>query len=152
VDTSATDWEHQMEAVHEVLHEADAAGHRTLIAFHKVDRLTHAEEEALRTRASALMGPHVFTSVLEKGGIVPLQTALKSELRARMATVRVSFPAEAGRILAEAYQEGEVLQREMLDGRIVLTARIPDALLGRWRGSAEVEVEREDTAPGNGTP
>ncbi len=151
VDSSAVDWEHQMEAVHEVLHDADAVGHRTLIAFHKVDRLTHAEEEALQTRAAALMGPHVFTSVLEKGGVAPLQTALKNELRNRLATVHVSFPAEEGRILAEAYQEGEVLQREMLDDRIVLTARIPEALLGRWRGNAEIEVEREDAAPGDGT-
>jgi len=147
VDTSAPDWEHQMEAVHEVLHEAGAAGHRTLIAFHKVDRLTHEEEEVLRMRAAALMGPHVFTSVLEQGGITPLRTALKDELRALLATVRVSFPAEAGRILAEAYEEGEVLQRDMLDGRIVLTARIPDELLGRWKNNAQIEVQRQDPVP-----
>jgi GTP-binding protein HflX len=141
VDISHPSWEHQMEAVQEVLREAGAGDHATLLVLHKVDRLTHAEQGAIRQRAEALLGAHVFTSVRESGGLHPLRDALLAEVRERRTVVRVSFPAADGRTLAEAYREGEVLGRELLDGRIVLTARVPKAVAGRWQADTRVDVE-----------
>jgi GTP-binding protein HflX len=144
IDVSHPSWEHQMEAVEDVLREAGAGEHRTLLVLHKVDRLTHAEQEAIRQRAEALLGSHVFTSVREPNGLDPLRTALLAEMRELRAVVRVSFPAADGRTLAEAYREGEVLGRELLDGRIVLTARVPKAVAGRWQAEADVDVDRQE--------
>ncbi len=146
VDVSAPNWEQRKEVVNQALVEAGAADRPTLLVFHKVDRLTHAEEEALRARSTAVLGPHVATSVLERDGLRPLLEALRAAIRDRLATVRVSFPAADGRTLAEAYREGEVLRRELTNGRIVLTARVPEAVVGRWRGQAGIEVSRQDAA------
>ena len=146
VDVSAHDWERQMESVREALREALVDDRRTLLVFHKVDRITHPEEEALRARSRNLLGPHVTCSVLEPGGMDALRAALRHEVRAPLRTVRVSFPVGDGRTLAEAYREGEVIRRELTDGRIVLTARVSEAVLGRWRGIAGVEVSVQDAA------
>jgi GTP-binding protein HflX len=146
VDVSSPGWDEQMESVHEVLTEAGAATRPTLLVMNKLDRLTHAEEGDLRGRCSALLEPHVFSSVMEEDGLDSLRAALRDGLRARMATVRVSFPAADGRTLAEAYREGEVVHREMAEGRIVLTARVPEAVVGRWKLQEGIEVSREDAA------
>ena len=131
-------------AVNEVLRAAGAADHPTIFVMNKVDRLTHAEEQAARARSEALLGPYVCTSVVEEGGLDPLREALQGAMRARLETVRVSFPAEDGRTLAEAYREGEVLERDYDEGRVVLTARVPLAVAGRWRDTAGLIVERAD--------
>ena len=146
IDASSPGWEEQKEAVDEVLRDAGAGDRPTLLVFNKVDRLTHAEEEALRARCDAFLGPHVYTSVLEPGGLEPLREALRAAVRATLETVRVSFPAGDGRTLAEAYRTGEVLAREFVSGRVVLTARVPRAVAGRWRATSGVEVERADAA------
>ncbi len=146
VDASSPGWEEQMEAVQEVLTEADAADRPILLVLNKLDRLTHAEEADLRRRCEAFLGPHVYSSVMEEDGLEQLRAVLRDIFRSRLATVRVSFPAADGRTLAEAYQEGEVLQREMAEGRIVLTARVPEATVGRWRAQDGIEVSRADAA------
>ncbi len=146
IDVSSPSWEEQMEAVQEVLTEAGAGGRPTLLVLNKLDRMTHAEEVDLRRRSEAFLGPHVYSSVMEEDGLESLRASLRSIIRSRLATVRISFPAADGRTLAEAYQEGEVLQREMAEGRIVLTARVPEATVGRWRAQDGIEVSRADAA------
>ncbi len=146
IDASSPSWEEQKESVDEVLRDAGAGDRPTLLVLNKVDRLTHAEEEGIRARCDAFLGPHVYTSVFEPGGLEPLATALRAAVRATLETVRVSIPAADGRTLAEAYREGEVLTREFVSGRVVLTARVPTAVAGRWRATTGVEVERADAA------
>ncbi len=146
VDASAPGWEHQLEAVDEVLLEIEAAGHPTLLAFHKVDQLTHGEEEALRGRVSDLYGSHVFTSVREPGGLEPLRIALRARARAQRPTVEIAVPVSDGRTLAEAYREAEVLERRDTSSEVVLTARAPLALIGRWRSVPGVRVTQPDAA------
>jgi len=146
VDASSPSREEQREAVEDVLREAGAADRPTLLVLNKIDRLTHAEERAIRERGDALGSPHVMASVLEKGGLEPLREALRAVARATLETVRVSIPAADGRTLAEAYREGEVLEKNIISGRIVLTARVPAAVAGRWRETRGVEVERPDAA------
>ncbi|MFQ5678875.1 MAG: GTPase HflX [Gemmatimonadota bacterium] len=146
IDASAPNWEHHREVVGEVLREVGAARHPSVLVFHKADRLTHAEEDAIRRRCAAFLGKYAVTSVREPGGLEPLRAILRAEARARLATVRVTLPATDGRTLAEVYRAGEVLSREMRDGRIVLTARLPEAAIGRWKEQAEVEVTHSDAA------
>lgn len=129
-----------------MLREAGAADRPTLLVLNKIDRLTHAEEEGLRSRCDAFLGPHVYASVVERGGLDSLKNALRAAVRARLETVRVTFPAGDGRTLAEAYREGEVLTREFVSGLVVLTARVPTAVAGRWREMSGVVVERADAA------
>jgi GTP-binding protein HflX len=146
IDVSSPGWEEQMESVHEVLSEAGAASRPTLLVLNKLDRLTHSEESDLRARCDAFLDPHVFSSVMEKDGLDSLRSALRDGLRARLSTIQVSFPAEDGRTLAEAYREGEVLHREVVEGRTVLTARVPEAVVGRWKVQDGIEVSPEDAA------
>ncbi|MCG8467852.1 MAG: GTPase HflX [Gemmatimonadetes bacterium] len=146
IDASSASWEEQAEAVDEVLEAAGAGDHPTIHVMNKIDRVTHAEEGALRARSDALLGPSVFTSMVEDGGGDPLREALKGAMRARLETVRVSVPAADGRTLAEAYREGEVLERAYADGRVVFTARVPIAVAGRWRETSGLVVERAEAA------
>ncbi|UCG76254.1 MAG: GTPase HflX [Gemmatimonadota bacterium] len=145
VDAAARNWEHQMEAVNEVLADLSLSG-PVLLALNKVDQLTHAEEEALRGRAAELYGPHVLTSVREEGGLEPLRAALRARTRASRPTVRVILASEDGGTLAEVYREGEVLERRQNGSRIELTARVPVAVVGRWRRKRGVEVRGSDAA------
>jgi len=146
IDVSSPSWEEQREAVDEVLRGAGAAERPTILVLNKIDRLTHAEEQALRERNATVLGPHVLTSVMEPDGLEPLREALRAAVRATLVTVRVRIPAADGRTVAEAYREGEVLDRELVAGRVVLTARVPTAVAGRWRGTAGLIVERPDAA------
>ena len=145
IDASSPGWEAQREAVEGVLRDAGASDRPVVHVFNKIDRLTHEEERALRERASAAGVPHVLTTVVEEGGLASLRAALQTAMRARLETVRVRLPAGDGARLAEAYREGEVLERAYEAGRVVLLARLPAGVAGRWRESG-VAVERADAA------
>ena len=67
-------------------------------------------------------------------------------MRATLETVRVSVPATDGRTLAKATREGEVLSQGVDSERVVFTARVPLAVVGRWRESEDIRVERADAA------
>ena len=142
-DVSSPSWEHQMEAVNEVLRDLSISG-PALLALNKVDQLTHHEESALRSRAAALYGPHVLTTVREEGGLEPLRSALRERMRADRPLVRITLAAKDGRTLAEAYREGEVLERRENGDSIELTARVPAAVVGRWRQKEGVHVTDAD--------
>jgi GTP-binding protein HflX len=146
IDASAPNWEHQAQAVDEVLADMGADPSSVLLVFHKVDRLGTSRRRALRERSAAFMGPHVLTTVEEEGGLEPLREALRQWIRARRPTVRVVVPVADGRTLAEAYREGEVLSREQNGTEIVLVARVPEAIVGRWEGQDGVRVQRQDAA------
>ncbi len=146
IDASHPGWEHHVEVVNDVLQEAGAGERRIVLVFNKSDRLTHAEERALRRRGATFLGAHVVTSVREEGGMDALRSLLLAEARARLSTVRVVLPAADGKTLAEAYRAGEVLERHLRNGKIELTARLPEAVIGRWRSLEGVEVSRPDAA------
>lgn len=146
IDASAPDWEHQVEAVNDVLADMARPGQSVLLVFHKVDRLDHARQRALHERSTALLGPHVLTTVEETDGLEPLRDVIRARIRARRPTVRLVLSAGDGRTLAEAYREGEVLSREQNGTEIVITARVPEALVGRWEGQKGLRVDRQDAA------
>jgi len=141
IDVSSPSWEHQAEAVNQVLAELGASERPVLLAFHKVDRLTHAEDQALRRRTAELYGEHVFTSVLESDGLADLTDELRRQCATDRPAVEVSIPIADGRTLAEAYREAEILSREDSESAVVLRARVPAEVLGRWRRIEGVIIE-----------
>ena len=89
----------------------------------------------------------VAKDACKKAAAVPaLREALRGAVRATLETVRVTIPASDGKTVAEAYREGEVLSNEVVSGQVVLTARVPLAVAGRWREQGELVVERADAA------
>ena len=141
IDASSPSWDHQVEAVEEVLHEIGASGHPTVLAFNKVDQLTHTEEDALRLRAADLFGPHVLTSTREQDGLASLRAALRTRVRAQRPTVELSIPVTDGKTLAQAYRESEVLDRRDSDTEVVLTARATRAQIGAWEKQRGIRVQ-----------
>jgi GTP-binding protein HflX len=146
IDASAAGWEHQAEAVDGVLQEIEALLLPRVLDFHKVDQLTHAEEEQLRLRETQGGGVRVFTSVREPGGLEPLRRAIRERMRAERPTVELAVPVTDGRTLAEAYREGEILERRETESEVVIRARVPAELVGRWRSQPGVRVTRADAA------
>lgn len=132
IDASHPDWEEQRQVVNEVLEELGLGRAERLMVFNKVDRLTHAEEAALRERVRTLEpSPAVFVSALQPDSLEDLRATLKARMRARLAHVLVRLPASDGETLAQLYREGEVLDRTEGDGTIEVTVRVPRAVLGR---------------------
>jgi len=145
VDASAPGWDHQVEAVQQVLADLEIPDTGTLMVFNKTDQLTHAEEEALRGRVTAHWSANVFTSVSEPGGLDPLRQDLLLRLRRLRPTVLVEIPVTDGRTLAEAYRGAEILERSDRNMTVVLRARVPVATLGRWSGKPGVVVRHLDS-------
>jgi len=140
IDASSPSWDHQVEAVEEVLYEIGAAGHPTVLAFNKVDQLTHPEEDALRLRAADLFGPHVLTSTREQDGLASLKAALRMRVQDERPTVELSVPVSDGKTLAQAYRESEVLDRRDTDTEVVLMTRATRALIGAWQQQPGIGV------------
>ncbi len=134
IDASAPRWDEHKAAVEEPLAGVVPEETPVLYVFNKVDRLTHAEEEALRASTAALRWPRVLTSVMEPGGLKALREALQATMRERLETVRVRVPLSDGAVLAQAFREGEVIRREYGSEEVVLRARVPAYLAGQWRG------------------
>ncbi len=141
VDASHPGWEEQKEVVGEVLREMELGERPHLLVFNKVDRLTHAEEDAMRERVRGLFaGPAVLVSAHEAGGLDELRAALLAAVRARRPEVRVRISAADGETLAAIYREGEVLSRVQHDSSIDVLARLPAATLGRLQSRRLIEV------------
>jgi len=142
VDAAHPGWFEQVAVVDEVLAELGVESRRQLLAFNKVDRLTHSEERSLRARAAAHFArPAVLCSTVELNGLASLREALLAEVRAQRPELRVSIPVHDGEALAAVYREGEVLAREDREGSVELRARLPVAAIGRLRGRHGVEIE-----------
>lgn len=141
VDASAPGWDHQVEAVQQVLADLEIPEAGCLMVFNKTDQLTHVEEEALRERVSVEWPENVFTSVVEPGGLEPLRRELLHRLRELRPTVLLEIPVTDGKSVSEAYQDAEILERADQDMKVILRARVPVAVLGRWRRKPGVVVQ-----------
>lgn len=142
IDASHSDWEEHFEVVNDVLAELGLAEKDTILVFNKVDRLTHAEEQALRERIEKVgSAPAVFVSALDQGSLGALRDVLRSRVLARLTHVIVHLSAADGEVLAALYREGEVVSRRDEDAQISVTAWVPKPLLGHLAGRAGVRLE-----------
>lgn len=132
IDSSHPEWEEQRAVVEDVLADLELHERPQVLVFNKVDRLTHGEERALRDRVRAIENrPAVFVSALEEGALHELVDALKARVRLRLQPVHLHLPVADGETLATLYREGEVLSLEERGVHMDVTARVPEALLGR---------------------
>ncbi len=134
IDAAHPEWEERFEVVAEVLAELGLHERPRILVFNKIDRLTHAEEEVLRSRIRALEStPAVFVSALVPDSLNALRATLLARVRARLREVTVRVPVTEGAVLAELHREGEVLERATRDGEIAVRVRLPDPVVGRMR-------------------
>jgi GTP-binding protein HflX len=142
IDASHSDWEEQRSVVIEVLEELGLEGRDKVLVFNKVDRITHAEEEALQERIRALEDtPAVFVSAHDPDTLGALKDTIRARVRGRLASVVVRIPVADGETIATLYREGEVTDRVDESMEVALTARISRVLLGRLQGRAGISIE-----------
>ncbi len=129
VDAGAADPQGQIDAVHEVLDEIDAARVPELLVFNKTDRI---DAGAL----SALIADHpgsVAVSALTGEGIDGLLRTLSDRMRALSRVVELLIPYEHGEALAMVHREGEVVSIGHEESGTRVRARLSDASVGRLR-------------------
>jgi len=142
IDASHSDWEEHHEVVNGVLEDLGLDEHDRVLVFNKIDRLTHAEQEALEGRIRALEPvPAVFVSAFDPKSLDALRDTLRARMQARLAHVVVHVPVADGEAIASLYREGEVTGRVDDDREVSLTVRVPAALLGRLSRREGVTVE-----------
>jgi GTP-binding protein HflX len=91
----------------------------------------------------------VYVSAASAGGLEPLRRALQAAVQLRRPEAEIELPASDGRLLAELHRGAEVLDQRVVEDRLVLRARVDDALAGRLRrGGAKVTTN----ANGSGRP
>jgi GTP-binding protein HflX len=139
IDASSPNWEEQRIVVDQVLDELDVGDRPRLLVFNKIDLLDHDELLALQERIGALAPLSVFVSTVTDDGLEPLKRSLVAMLRARRPVARIWMSPGDGRLLAEVHRDGEVLDQRMDGDRLLLEARVDEALVGRLRrAGAEV--------------
>jgi GTP-binding protein HflX len=139
VDASAPLWEEQRMVVEQVLDELGLNDRPKLLVFNKIDLLDEHTLAALQERLGNLVPSSVFVSSVTEGGLEPLKRALALSIRARRPLSEIRMSPSDGRLLAEIHRGGEVLEQRMDGDRLVVMARVDDALAGRLRrAGAEV--------------
>jgi GTP-binding protein HflX len=76
------------------------------------------------------------------GGLEPLRRALQAAVRSQRPEAEIELPASNGKLLAELHRGAEVIDQRLVEDRLVLRARLDDALAGRLRrGGARVTTQ-----------
>jgi GTP-binding protein HflX len=139
IDASSPTWEEQRVVVDQVLDELAVSDRPKLLVFNKVDLLDHDAQLALQERIGALVPSSVFVSAVAEGGLEPLRRALAAAIRGRRPITRIRLSPADGKMLAEIHRDGEVLDQRMEGDRLLVEARVDEALVGRLRrAGAEV--------------
>jgi GTP-binding protein HflX len=141
IDASDRDWEEHREVVHEVLDELDLTHRPQLLVFNKIDRLTHGEEEGLKSRVRASDNtPAVFLSAHRPHSLSRIREAMKARLRSGLRRLLVSIPAADGETMAVLHREGEVMTQRSNGSRVEMEVRIPESLVGRLEQRTGIEI------------
>jgi len=144
IDASYPRWEEQKEVVEGVLADLDLGDRPQVLIYNKVDRLTHAEEEALIRRVRAFDAtPAVFLSAHRPETLEPLRALLKARIRGGLRHLTVRVGAHDGETLALLYREGEVLSQSQDGDVLELEIRVPAPLAGRLLQRPSVELTRD---------
>ncbi len=142
VDGSHAAWEEHWAVVEQVLGELGAADQPTLIVINKIDLIGEDELLKLQEQVSERVDDAVYVSAASAGGLDPLRRALQAAVRARRPEAEIELPASDGKLLAELHRGAEVLEQKVVEDRLVLRARLDEALAGRLRrGGARVTTQ-----------
>jgi GTP-binding protein HflX len=141
IDASHPQWEEQRHVVNGVLEELGVHGKPTLHVFNKIDRVRGDTLNPLEERITNLLPNSVFVSAHAEAGLEPLRRALLAKTRALRPLSEIRLGVGEGRLLAEIYRLGEVVEQRTDGAELVLRARVDDALAGRLR-HAGVRVDQ----------
>ena len=148
VDASHPQWEEQMQVVDGVLEDLGLTEGERVLAFNKIDRLTHEEETVLRERIRTFEAtPAVFVSAVESGGLEPLLETIRARVRARFPLVDIRIPLGDGHWLALLHREGEVLETRTEPPFMIVRARIPATLYGRLQQAKDLDLQEPPVDP-----
>ena len=139
IDASHPAWEEHRQVVDDVLHELGALERPILHVFNKIDALPPEVLSGMQERLRELLPNSIFVSAATDGGLEPLKRALIAAVRKQRPFVEVTLPAGDGRLLAELYRDGEVVDQKTDGDQLVLRARVDEVTAGRLRrGGADV--------------
>lgn len=136
VDASAPDPQGQIDAVHEVLREIEAAEVPELLVINKADIAPVAAKELLTEYADA-----VVVSAATGDGLDDFLRAIGDRLRALAVVYDMVIPYDRGDVMASVHREGEVVSTTDDDAAWVVRARLSDASAGRLGDFITTEVE-----------
>ncbi|MDE3215694.1 MAG: GTPase HflX, partial [Gemmatimonadota bacterium] len=94
---------------------------------------------ALQARMAQASPSAIFVSATAEDGLEPLRRALAAAVRQRRPVSEIRLPAADGKLLAAIHREGEVLEQRTEGDRLIVRARVGEALAGKLR-SAGAEV------------
>ncbi|MCK6458148.1 MAG: GTPase HflX [Phycisphaerae bacterium] len=130
VDAASPDAEAQIRAVDAVLAELGCADSPTILVFNKIDAVRDgADLPVLRAKHPDAVEISARTGL----GIDRLTLAVTARLRGRYVHVRAEADATNGKLLAYVNRHGQVIDREYVDGTVVLRLRLPPAEIPRIR-------------------
>jgi GTP-binding protein HflX len=132
VDSSTSDPEGQIAAVHKVLEEIGAASVPELFAFNKVDLDREATERLAERHPVS-----VVLSAVTHEGLGDLLAAIADQLRVPDVVVSLVIPVERGDLLARLHRDGEILSEEDRGGQVLVSVRLEHSGLGPYRGFFE---------------
>jgi GTP-binding protein HflX len=139
IDASSPSWEEQRVVVDQVLDELGVKDIPKVLVFNKIDLLEHDALLALQDRIGALVPSSIFVSSVAEGGLEPLRRVLAASIRTRRPLRNIFLSPSVGKLLAEIHREGEVVAQRMEGERLLVEARVDDALAGRLvRAGAKV--------------
>lgn len=139
VDASATEYEHQIAAVEEVLDQIDAAHINRVTVFNKIDALTEDEEAALKARY-----PHaLFISARTGQGVDGLIDQLVRLSAAQDTHLTVRIPYDRGDLVSLAHQRCFISREAYEPNGTVIQMRVPSAFAPTFKPFV-VEVEDTD--------
>jgi GTP-binding protein HflX len=135
VDASHPMWDDQRQVVDEVLEELELQDKPTLLVFNKIDAITDEQLLSLQSRVSPTGRGAIFVSTVTEGGLEPLRRALQAAVRARRPLSEIRMSPSDGKLLATIHRDGEVVDQRTDGDRLVVRARVDDALAGRLRSA-----------------
>jgi GTP-binding protein HflX len=142
VDGSHSAWQEHWSVVEQVLAELGASEQPTLLVVNKTDVIAEDELLELQIQVRERVPDAVYVSAVTAGGLEPLRRALQAAVRTGRPEAEIELPASDGKLLAELHRSAEVIEQRLVEDRLVLRARLDEALAGRLRrGGARVTTQ-----------
>lgn len=135
IDASHPAWDDQRQVVDQVLEELELQERPTLLVFNKIDALGNEELLALQARVLSAGRDAIFVSAAAEGGLEPLRRALQAAVRQRRPLSDIHLSSADGKLLATIHRDGEVIEQRAEGDRLVVRARVDEALAGRLKSA-----------------
>jgi GTP-binding protein HflX len=128
VDVSHPNFQEQIQAVHAVIRELDAAGKQMLTVFNKMDAVDNPELVAAQVRRTP---NSVAISAQTGGGVPEMLRELEAQLAAWRLRAEYRIPARESALIAEIHRVGHVLELRYEEEEVIVRAHVPPHLQSR---------------------